>query len=38
MFSIGTRCHDRALYDELGARWEERNGPRPENYFLFYRL
>ncbi|MFQ5763871.1 MAG: GNAT family N-acetyltransferase [Rhodospirillales bacterium] len=38
MFRIGTRCHDRALYDELGALWERRNGPRPEDYFLFYRL
>ena len=38
MFCIGTRCHNRERYDELGTRWEERNGPRPEDYFLFYRL
>ena len=37
MFRIGTRCYNSPRYEELGARWEERNGPRPDGYFLFYR-
>lgn len=37
-FRIGTRCHDKACYERLASRWEERNGPRPKGHFLFYRL
>lgn len=37
-FWLGTQCHDQGLYDELGKRWEELNGPRPENYLQFYHL
>ena len=38
MFCLGTLCHDQARYDELGREWERKNGPRPQNYFQFYRL
>jgi hypothetical protein len=37
-FWLGTLCHNQEQYEELGRRWEERHGPRPKNYFQFYRL
>lgn len=38
LFWLGTLCHDQTAYEELGRKWEARNGPRPKNYFQFYRL
>ena len=38
IFWMGTRCHDQPKYDELGRLWELKYGPRPGNYFQFYRL
>lgn len=38
MFYIGTRCHNSELYKRIGTQWENLHGPRPEGYFLFYRL
>jgi len=37
-FWLGTRCHDHFSYEELGKTWEAQHGPRPKNYFQFYRL
>jgi hypothetical protein len=37
-FEIGKRCHDQSAYDRLAREWEDRHGPRPPGYFLFYRL
>lgn len=37
-FWVGTRCHDAGAYERLASEWEERHGPRPHGYFLFYRL
>jgi hypothetical protein len=38
LFTIGKRCHDEPTYDRLARDWEDRHGPRPPGYFLFYRL
>ncbi len=38
VFCLGTLCHNHDKYAELGLEWESRNGPRPKNYFQFYRL
>jgi hypothetical protein len=37
-FWLGTQCHNQDQYEELGRAWESKNGPRPKNYFQFYRL
>lgn len=37
-FSIGTLCHNQMQYEKLGQYWEMKYGPRPKNYFQFYRL
>jgi hypothetical protein len=37
-FWLGTLCHDQLQYDALALEWENKNGPRPKNYFQFYRL
>lgn len=37
LFHVGTWCHNPDRYEQLGTKWEERNGPRPGGYFLFYR-
>lgn len=37
-FWLGTLCHNQSEYEELGQKWESKNGPRPKNYFQFYRL
>lgn len=37
-FWLGTICHNHTQYEELGREWERKNGPRPKNYFQFYRL
>jgi serine/alanine adding enzyme len=38
LFEIGMQCHDTKTYALLGQKWEQAYGPRPKNYFLFYRL
>lgn len=37
-FWLGTCCHNQIQYEEVGKEWERENGPRPKNYFQFYRL
>jgi len=37
-FWLGTHCHNLDRYEELGREWENNNGPRPRNYFQFYRI
>jgi hypothetical protein len=37
-FSLGTLCHNQLQYEKLGQHWEVKYGPRPKNYFQFYRL
>ena len=37
-FSLGTLCHNHLQYEKLGQQWEMKHGPRPKNYFQFYRL
>lgn len=37
-FEIGMRCHNSAAYERLGRDWERTHGPKPPDYFLYYRL
>jgi GNAT acetyltransferase-like protein len=37
-FEIGMRCHDSPVYERLGRDWEKTHGPKPRDYFLYYRL
>lgn len=37
-FWLGTLCHNKPMYDDLGRQWEIEHGPRPKNYLQFYHL
>jgi hypothetical protein len=36
-FHIGTRCHQPDRFESLKRAWQDRNGPPPPGFFLFYR-